>query len=152
MIGITFKLKNEYNNFLSKIFDNIGVDNFKWNITDNEIIYKDENNHLSTSIFNEDTMNGSNFLKCIEIEKYYLVYADIKAFNNKTKIINIETYNDFINSDCEIALFCTDTVDVELYCKSKIILDKIIENCTRFGFDDLQILTKDKDNRTKFSV
>lgn len=152
MIGITFKLKNEYNNFLFKIFYNIGIDNFTWSIIDNEIIYKDENNHLSTSIFDENTMNGLSFLKCIGMEKYYLVYADIKAFNNKTQITNIETYDDFVNSDCEIALFCTDTVDVELYCKSKIILNKIIENCARFGFNDLEILTKEKDNRTRFSV
>lgn len=55
MIGITFKLKNEYSNYLFKIFDKIGVDNFIWYIEDNEIIYKDKNNHLNISIFNEDT-------------------------------------------------------------------------------------------------
>lgn len=152
MIGITFRLKNEYGNFLAKIFDNVEVDNFTWNIVDNEIIYKDENNHLNTSIFNENIMNGSSFLQCIKIEKYYLIYADIKAFYNKTQITNIETYDDFVNSDCEIALFCTDTVDIELYCKNKIILNKIIENCSRFEFNDFQILSEGKDNRTKFSV
>lgn len=152
MIGVTFKLKNEYSNFLFKIFDKVDIDNFIWYIADNEIIYKDKNNNLKTSIFNQDTMHGTNFLKCIEIEEYYLVYADIKAFNNRIQITNIDTYDDFVNSDCQIALFCTDTIYVELYCKSKIMLGEIIENCKKFGFDELQILTKENDNRTKFSL
>lgn len=152
MIGITFKLKNEYSNYLFKIFDNIGVDNFIWYIEDNEIIYKDRNNHLNTSIFNEDTLSGIDFLKSIEIEKYYLVYVDLKAFKNKTNITSIDTYDSFVNSDCEIALFCTDTIDIELYCKSKTILNKIIENCIKYRFEDLHILTREKDNRTKFSI
>ncbi|MFD3158365.1 DUF2691 family protein [Haloimpatiens sp. FM7330] len=152
MTGITFKLKNKYNNFLFKIFYNINITNFVWSIEDSEIIYKGKNNKLNMSIFNKNMMSGLDFFKCIETEKYYLIYANIKAFNNKTQIINIDTYDDFVKSDCEIALFCTDTVYIELYCKNKNILDGIIKNCTRFNFHGLKILTQGKDNRTRFSI
>lgn len=152
MRGISFKLKNEYNNYLFKIFDNTEVYKFYWNICDSEIIYKDENNQLHTSIFDKDIIDGHDFLKRIKLDSYYLVYADIKAFNSTTHITNIVTYDDFINSNCEIALFCVDTTYVELYCKNKEILNKIIVNCIRFGFSDLQILTHENDSRTQFSV
>lgn len=152
MRGITFKLKNEYNNFLFKIFSNIEVGDFVWVIGNNEIIYKDKENNLNVSIFDEAIMNGQDFLRNIEAGDYYLVYADIKAFNNLSKITNVTKYDDFVNSYCEIALFCTDTIYVELYCKDKIILNKIIENCHQFRFSDIQILTKQNDSRREFSV
>lgn len=152
MIGITIKLKNEYNNFLFKILDKIGAEDFVWHIYDNEIIYKNNVNHLNTSIFQEDILDGTNFLNCIKIEKYYLVYADIKAYRKKKEITFIETYKDFLESSCEIALFCSDTTNIEVYCKDEDILRKIIENCKYAGLDDFYVITKGNNYRTNFSI
>lgn len=152
MIGISFKLENEYNNFLFKIFDETGIDNLVWNISNNEIIYKDENLNFSSSIFNDNIIGGREFLKCIQREDYYLIYADIKAFKNESEITNILNYDDFINSCCEIAFLCTDTVNVELYCKNRTVLDNIIKNCRRFEFDEIQVLEKENDGRSEFRL
>lgn len=150
MRGITFKIGNEYNNYLYQMFDNIDLSDFIWNICDDEILYKEKNNEIDMSIFHNDIMNGKDFLICIKKEMYYIVYADIKAFKHKSQVTNILTYEDFLKSNCEIALFCTDTINVELYCKNKTLLEKIIENCKLFH--DFEIITIKNDDRSSFRL
>ncbi|WP_143318592.1 DUF2691 family protein, partial [Clostridium sp. HBUAS56017] len=106
----------------------------------------------NTSIFENSIVNGQEFFRCIQLKDYYLIFADIKAFKNESEITNVDTYDDFINSNCEIALFCTDTIDVELYCKNKVILYNIINNCKNFGVDDIQVLSRENNERIKFRI
>lgn len=152
MIGVSFQLRYDSGSFLSEIFSLIDVHKFIWSIGDNEIIYRDENGHLSTSIFDNELMTGSEFLRSIEKKKYYLVYADIKAFTHREQIRPIETYDDFVQSDCEIALLCTDTVYVEVYCKNESLMNTIIDNCRRFGFSNLQVLSRAENSGNRFGV
>lgn len=106
----------------------------------------------NTTIFTNDELNGQEFLECIKLESYYLIYADIKALKGRLQITNINTYDDFVNSSCEIALFYTDSVEIELYCKNIKLLKQIINNCKRFGFGDLQVLTEESDFMRIFSI
>lgn len=152
MRGITFKLRNEYSNFLYKIFYEVEVGDFTWSIGDNEIIYKDKNDNLNTSIFFGDVLSGAEFLTCIQLGDYYLVFADIKAFKNGSQITNISSYEEFIDSDCVIALFCTDSEEIEFYCKDTKVLDQVISNCEQFSFKDFHILTEENDGRLNFSL
>ena len=149
MRGITFKLRNEYSNFLYQIFYGVEVND---NIGDNEIIYKDKDNNLNTSIFFSDVISGTEFLRCIQLNEYYLVFADIKAFKNGSPITNISSYEEFIDSDCEMALFCTDSEEIEFYCKDMKVIKQVINNCNQFAFKDFQILTEETDGRLNFSL
>lgn len=140
MIGINFKLKNEYNNFLHKIFNGININNYDWKIVEDEIIYKDIEGSINTTIFDNKIMCGDDFFKSIQ------------AFIVDSHMSDIETYDDFANSTCEIALFCTDTVYIEVYCKNQKVLNEIISNCKKYNFEDLEILTEKTDNRINFGI
>lgn len=153
MIGIKFQLKNEYSDFLAQIFDGIDVGKFAWVIAYEEILYQDEHRRLKNSFFGCDLMDGPGFCKRIKEKTYYMLFADLKAFSDRAQVTEIETYEDFASSSCEIALFCDDAVYVDLYCKSEAMLNRIVENCELFGFGDLErIMTRDEDGRTRFSV
>lgn len=152
MIGINLKLKNEYNNFLHKIFNGININNYDWKIVEDEIIYNDIEGSINTTIFDNKIMCGDDFFRSIQMEKYYLINVNIQAFIVDSPMSDIETYDDFANSTCEIALFCTDTVYIEVYCKNQKVLSEIISNCKKYNFEDLEILTEKTDNRINFGI
>lgn len=122
--GINFKLQNKCNNYLYQIFKDSGVEDLIWNVCASEILYKDHNNILNSLFIENEIINGKDFLNRIQFDNYYIVSADIKAFKTKLDVTSIVTYEDFFNGSCEIALFCTDVVFAELYCKNKPILEK----------------------------
>lgn len=43
MIGIEFDVENQYNNFLNDLFENINLNDFEINITEDEIYYNNQN-------------------------------------------------------------------------------------------------------------
>lgn len=147
MRGISFKTYNEYNNYIYKLFMDINLDSFVWDICDSEILYGDD-----TKEFNNGIISGQEFLNNINKEKYYIVYADIKAFKCKSQIRNIDNYEDFFNSSCEIALFITDSIYCEVYCKNTNILNVMMRNGKSFSFKDINILTKENDSRKYFNI
>ena len=43
LIGIEFERQNEWNNFLNDLFENINLNHFKINISEDEIYYNNQN-------------------------------------------------------------------------------------------------------------
>lgn len=84
-------------------------------------------------------MNGKEFSKCISYSDYYLIFADIHAYPLKGKVKTIETYQDFLVSDCDLVFLCADSEFVEVYCKNKKTLQRIVENCEKYKFKTTEI-------------
>lgn len=137
MIALDINVKNEKNNYLSKIFSGIDVLQYVWEIIHEDFLYY-ENGERKEKFFKTDILNGKEFLECISRDKYYMIFADIKAYPVSTERIEIETFNDFLESNCEMVLLCTDTAFIEFYCKDRDILDKVYNNCICNGFEKVQ--------------
>lgn len=152
MIGITFELRREYDSFLSKIFSGLEIDKYVWTISDEEILHMDASGDIVSALFESETMEGPSFRKCIEMDQYLLIFADIKAFRPGEATADVSTFDDFVNSACQLALFCTDVTNIEVYCKSETMLRTIIQNCKQFGFSNVEVLTLDDRIRTSFRV
>lgn len=134
MIALDISVKNENNNYLSKIFRGINLLKYEW-----EIIHEDfrfyENGESKEKLFDIDVLSGEEFLKCISRDKYYMIFVDIKAYPIKSKRAEINTFKDFLDSNCELVFLCTDSGFFEFYCKDRKILDKVHINCIYNGFE-----------------
>lgn len=99
-------------------------------------------------LFEKDWISGTEFFREINTKSYYLIFVGIQAYpvgKNKTQI---KTYNDFLNSECEMVFLCVDSIYVQIYSKNEQLLNKILGNCKRFQFEVKEITLQMALNRT----
>ena len=125
MIGLDIKVKNVPSNYLNKILYDINLFNYDWEIIADDFIYY-ENGELTEYFFGADVLNSEEFIKCISRDIYYMVFADIKAYPLGNERIEINTFKDFLRSNCVMVIPCSDISFIEFYCKKKEILKIIV--------------------------
>lgn len=150
--GISFKLPNEYGTFLDDILKPIDISSFSWRIGDSES-YKIINNELSEALFPEDKkmIEGTALKKLLENDSYYVIFADLQAYP-KGEIAEINTYEEFEKSNCELVLLVVDSYYATIYCKDKDKLELLFKNAQDYAFKDVAYITDENDRRTRLSI
>ncbi|ARK30222.1 DUF2691 family protein [Halalkalibacter krulwichiae] len=150
--GISFEIPNEYGTFLGEVLKPIDTTVFSWRIGNGEsyIVVDDE---LDEELFSEDkkAIEGAELKKLLENNKYYIIFADLQAYP-KDEFSDIETYEDFIKSQCELVLLVVDSCYVTIYCKNKETIELLYKNATQCGFEDVEYITDENDTRTRLSA
>ena len=141
MIGITFKIKNEYNNFIAQILKDVDVEKYEWDIYPGEIFQR----HYNNKFFSEEHISGEYFSECINRREYYLIFADFKAFPIGKEHIEIQTFAQYIKSKCDIVFLCVDSQFIEVFSKNESILQKVYENCKAMGAKNIEIVNSIED-------
>jgi hypothetical protein len=147
MRGISFEVHSDESSILATILDGISINNFFWNITEDEIYFKD-----GEELFEEKQVTGKDFLNKITQLDYSIIFANIKAYPDKNISSEINNYEDFLSSRCELIILCYDVFYYEVYSKSKSIIEVIKTNCIKNGFGGIEYITKENDCRTVFTV
>ncbi|MGY0374230.1 DUF2691 family protein [Clostridium sp. JNZ J1-5] len=142
MIGLDIKVKNGYSNYLNKILDGINLFNYVWEINADDFLYSD-NSEVKESFFGADTLSAEGFIRCISRDSYYMIFADIKAYPLGSERAEIETFKDFLRSSCVMVILCTDSSFIEFYCKDRITLDKVYNNCINSDFEKVEYKSAD---------
>lgn len=140
IIGLNIKVKNEYNNYLYKLFSSIDLLNYKWYVITDDCLYS-ENGEIKQKIFNKDIVIGQDFFKYISLKDYYMIFLDLKAYPLSGKYSEIRVFEDFLESECEIILLCIDSTFIEFYSKDKSILDKVYKNCGKFNLESVEYIS-----------
>jgi len=149
MISVRFKIKNEYDNPLKKIFKNININNYFWKIEYTEV-YECNNGKLGKNIFAQEIMTGEEFEADTNTEKYYMIFLTAIAFENSKDVVEINNYADFVKSNAKIAFVCADTEYIDICSKDELILKQIINNCEDNGFMDVEIIDEEKNVISNF--
>ena len=104
--------------------------------------------------FKRPVVSGEEFAHRIASSKYYLVECDIKAYppGAESTRTYIKTYDEFIDSDCQIILHYYDTLFIRLFCKDEKVAEAVLDNCKEFGFDNVEVLTPEFMKTIKFSI
>lgn len=147
MIGIKFKIPNEYSNYLKQILKEIDNNDYIWKI-DEEEVYLDNGNDL----FIEEIYTNAEFKKIIEPSNYYTIFLNIQMYINNLGNLKIKNYKNFIKSSCILIIFITDNEYVDIYCKDDKLLYKIKENAIINKFKDIKEITNINDIRKNFSA
>lgn len=144
MRGISIYHDYGYGTIL-KLLRNIKSAGYEWFILEQEIIQNND------SMFFPEKMTDSEFHSIMTNERSYFVYfLNLQAYPIGTKLTTIKTYNDFLNSECEIVLLISDGRYIDIYAKHKEHIEQCIENAKELGCEKIEILTDENDGRTEF--
>lgn len=143
MIGIKFEIDNDYNSFLSKILLSINTKNYKWYMPLGEVIDQDENLFFSKSFYEDDY-----FRKKIR-KRYYIIHLICHGFMD-ANVTEINNYDDYINSSCNIVISIIDSTIVNIYSKDAKLLKRIEKNAKENKFTNIKYIYKDNDHQEWF--
>jgi len=146
MRGLTFQIENTYDIYLDKILKNIDDSSYLWKIDEDEVL--SINSH---DFFEKDFYPNNEFKNKIS-QTNYLIFANIKLYKNKIDTYQINTYTDFMNSNCLMIILVTDNVFVDIYCKDKKILETIVQNLEQNQIPIIKIIDKENDTRKVMSA
>jgi hypothetical protein len=144
MFAIQIKMKNDYNNFIGKIFLGVDLSTYFWNIEYEEIIPE--------STLSIGLLYPKEFLNLFFSQEYYVVFLDMKAFNKVEEICHIETLDQFISSECQLMVLCYDSIYCEIYSKNPDVISSIKTNCINERGLEFFIMNAEKLPRTKFNI
>lgn len=147
MRGISFKRDSGCKNILWSILNGIEIENLWWHISEDEIY-----DNMFESIFHNSYVNGKTFLNIIKEKDYSVVFANIKAYSSKITPSYIETYDDFIKSECQLVILCSDARYYEVYAKSRDTIETIKNNVNSINACEVEYITEENDGRIIFSV
>ena len=148
MRGISFKYHHGYGDIFNKIFNNISLLKHEWYITEAEVIEDSSENYFGLP----DKMLGLELLNAVIGKNYLVVFSNIQVFPVNTKRTKISSYQDFLDSKCEMCALITDCEFIEIYVKEREVITQIKSNAEKNGFREIEYITNENDFRTKFSV
>jgi hypothetical protein len=151
--GISFQISNGYGSFLGEVLKPFNTTVFNWLIGGEESYFV-EDGKLGEPLFPEEliVMDGVLLKGIIENNKYYLIFADLKAYPKGKNVSDIKSYEEFLNSDCQLVLLVVDSCYTTIYCKDKEKLQSLYQNAKIKGFDDVKYITDENETRTRLSV
>lgn len=148
--GLSFQIPNAYGTYLCDILHNINVTEFFWH-NGNREAYRIEDGQLGRDLFPPaSVLDGNTLQHIISDEPYYIIFADLKAFQHEADVENIANYEQFIQSNCQLVLLVVDCSYVYMYVKDPRTLAQIHANAVAQHFENIQFITDDNDELTTF--
>jgi len=149
--GITFEIPNAYGNYLSDILEPLSALELFWSIEEQEI-YTVQGDRLSDTLLfpNNKAIENKPFWKTLEENEYYIIFSDLKAYSTPS-IGVVNTYSDFLQSNCQLVLLIADCTIVNIYCKNPHSLEALYNQAVAKAFKNIEYTTDENDARTYLS-
>ncbi|RLQ90855.1 DUF2691 family protein [Planomicrobium sp. Y74] len=150
--GISFEIPNKYGRWLEEMLKPINIAAFDWQIGSSES-YTVIDDRLEEELFSNkgNVIEGTELKNRVEANQYYIISVDLQAFPKNT-VNRVETFEEFIESDCQLVLLVVDCIYVTIYCKNQETIESLNKNAITCGFGDIEYITNENDARTKLSV
>ncbi|PGM91851.1 DUF2691 family protein [Bacillus cereus] len=151
--GITVDILDGYDNLLWKVLKPIDITVFDGQAVGREEAYIIIGNELGPELFSEDKeiMEGAELKKQIKDNIYYLLFVDLKAYPKGEVPGEIETYEEFKESKCEVVVLVADGDYIQIYVKNQEEIEMMYDNALNQGFY-VEYITDENDGRTRMSV
>jgi hypothetical protein len=152
--GVSFLVPNEYGRYLAEILEPFYCSKYNWKLECSTEIWKKKNGQQDVDLFDDvtDIVDGEIFGELIKNNIYYVIFATLKAFPKNAQLSRFNTYQEFLQSDCELCLLIADCSYVEIYCKNSLLIDKLFKNAEAKGYEQVQYIDEKNDYRTKMCV
>lgn len=148
MRGLSFEIPNRHGRYLYEILEAIDISDYFWK-SEAEEAYYIENNQLDEAMFPQpSTYTGEELYNRISVKDYYVLFAVLKAFKDKSHVQDIATYKEFLNSQCELVLLIVECAYVTVYAKDLKVTERIYKKADQEGYGKLTYITDVNDPRT----
>lgn len=146
-IGIKFKIPNEWGRLIKDILYEIECEEYIWKIDEDEV-YLEDTTKNDGFLFPQEkkVFNNTEFMEIISKPSYYTVFVNIQTYFKQGLLCDMQTYDDFLKSDCEIILLITDNIFVNIYAKTESIIEKIKANAINNNYTQIKYIT-DENNK-----
>ena len=150
--GLTFDIPNTFGQFAADILKPFPISAYTWFIGDGEA-YTDFKEDTDTDLFpqNQRIIEGHELRQRLEGNSYYMIFAELKAFPSGM-VTEINTYEEYLKSSCELVILIADCSYVSLYCKDPDMLEALYQQAVQCGFLHVDYVTDENDARTRLSV
>ena len=139
--GIRFKIPNGYQCILGIITKNVNIEKYFWY----DVESKDQVFNNNFEFFFDNTYyDGKTFSKLINSIDYYVIFIKLQA-HNTDDMSEINSYGEFLKSNCEMMFFIVDGIFVDIYAKYKNIIETIKLNAQKNDFTEIEYITNEND-------
>lgn len=148
MRGFSFKVSSSSGKLLDDILKPVNITEFDWYIGYDECYIGND------SLFPPDVneIDGTILKELLNKEEYLVIFADLKAYPKGKIVSDIDSYEEFLKSDCQLVLLISDCFYCEIYCKDRAKLERMFQHAKRCAFENVEYITDENDGRTRLSV
>lgn len=143
VIGIDFEWHESNPNILKKLFADFDFSKYTWDVYNEQAWDKDSND-----LFESKAYSGIEFSSIIKKPTKLVMLISIKAFDGAVK--EIESFDDYLSSDCQFMFYVIDCVYVDLYCKHEEDLNFFYQRAKKLNVSGLDYITDENLCRTGF--
>lgn len=144
MVGISFWIPTNNEKSIRSIFDKIPIENYLWNLKEDDI-YNIPCLKENQFLFTKKVIEGTEFKNKINNKKYLVNFCNLQAFTNLKEIRMIDSFKDYINSNCQLIILITDGRLVQVYSKHEVHLIQIQENAEKSKFTHVKYIPEIED-------
>lgn len=143
LCGISFQIPQEVAPLLYEMLGDSLSLKYTWHcdLNQSEVLNESQENNF----FDAETYAGAIFQHKIQ-ENHYLVFLKLEAYPQH-KEVKIQSYKDFLDSDCQIVLLVYDCEYVEIYSKSSLEIKELYENAKKASFTNVQYILEEERDR-----
>lgn len=144
--GVFIKIIKRIDRILVELLNGINIGQYKWyNVKNQKEAWCLENGEKD-EFLKDIYYHGKDFEKIINRD-HYLIFLKLEVFGENVKKVNIHTYEEFQNSDCQILILIYDCNYIELFSKEKDIIQSIYANLKEKDFAEVEYITDKNDER-----
>lgn len=149
IIGVSFNIPQETSDLLFQILSCIKIEEYCWyNIPSQSEVWDCSNND---NFLNEDYYKGESFLNRI-CSPHFVLFLKLQGYFDTGNFFNINTYEEFCKSDCQILVLIYDCECVEIFSKDSIVTEAFYRNAVSKGFTDVSYITNENNGRTVMNI
>ena len=148
--GLEFVIPNESGCFLSDMLKPVNYEASRWICESEESYLVKEKDMIA--LFSEPMLSGATFRDLVNKTPQFLIFAEIKAYPLTGDMAGFDTYEEFLESACELVLLVHDSIYVEMYCKDQGLTKRLYERALQQGYRDVAYKTDENDGRTRLHV
>ena len=137
-IEIVFKSFRDLTRFLS--LDGVSLSGHFFSCIDHSVYYHSKATQLKNTI---------SYIELLELSKkpYVIERLNLQAYQCGSIPKQIESYQDFLSSQCRMIILAYDGVYLEVYAKENQWLDQLLHNAASIELEHLSIKTPNTDIR-----
>ena len=150
--GIQFEVPNEWGSHLGEALKPFNISNFDWYNGGEEAYRLTEG--VMEPLFHGEMygMKGEDLSEILQSTFSYIIFADFKAYPQGESTKDVLTYEEFLNSQCQLIVLVVDSSYVAVYCKDTEMLNLIYQNAVEKRYEKVKYITNENDTRTKLSA
>ena len=133
MFGIRFIVPNIYGQIIHDLVQNLNTSDYHWHVTYEDILVPPIQE--DGKLFAKKDLCDADFKRQILTSEYYVIFLSIAAFPKKSQSHDIHSFSEYFHGDCQLMIFITDAIFVDIYCKDRefiqIFKTTATKNCTK---------------------